>query len=69
MQRYNIVTKRTYIKGTQEKAVWPIVGTLVHFPAEGSKEDSFILELNIFPETKFHIFSQKPRDDRNDDQI
>ena len=72
MKRYNVVTKRTYLKGTEEKALWVNCGNIVHFPAQGDKDDSFILELNMFPDTKFYVFEQKPREEKrnsNDDEI
>ncbi len=65
MKRYNIVTKKTYTNKGAEKTSWPIVGTLVKFDAtEERPEDSFIIELNMFPETKFSVFEQKPKEDK-----
>lgn len=61
MKRHNIVTKRTYKKGEEDKTLWVNCGNLVHFEASGTKPDSFILELNMFPDTKFYVFEQKPR--------
>ena len=62
MKRYNIVTARTYEKGGEEKKAWLNVGSLVRFDATQDKSESYILELNMHPTTKFYIFEQKPRD-------
>lgn len=65
MQRFNIVTKRTYkTKSGEEKTAWNNVGSLVHFPASGDKDEGFALELNMHPDTKFYVFPQKSREER-----
>ena len=64
MQRYNIVTAKKDTRNGQEKTQWNQVGTLVRFPATQDKDEGFVLELHIFPETKFFVFEQKPRNER-----
>jgi hypothetical protein len=63
MQRYNITTKRTYKdKSGNDKTQWNVVGSIVKFPATQDKDESMILELNMFPDTKFYVFEQKPKE-------
>jgi hypothetical protein len=64
MKRYNVTTKKTYEKDGEEKTQWMNIGTLVHFPSTGEKDDSFILELSMFPHTKFFVFEQKKKEDK-----
>jgi len=64
MEKYDIVTGRKYEKDGETKTAWRNVGTLTKFPANGEKEESYALELNMFPETKMMVFKQKPRDDK-----
>lgn len=59
MRKFNIVTKKTYTANGVEKAQWNNVGALVHFEPSGTKDESFILELAMFPDTKFFVFPQK----------
>ncbi len=61
MKRYNVVVPRKYERNGEEKTAWSNVGTLVHFPATESKEEGFILELGMFPQTTFKIFPQEDR--------
>lgn len=63
MKRYNITVPKSYTKNGEEKTQWNSVGTLVKFEATEDKPEGFILELNMFPETKFGVFEQKPRED------
>lgn len=65
MQRYNITTPKKYTKNGEEKTIWNTVGTLVKFEATGDKPESYILELNMFPDTKFGVFEAKPKQDRD----
>lgn len=66
MKRFNIVTRRTYKKKNgEEKTQWNIIGSLVQFPASSDREEGYALEMNMFPDTKFYVFEQKPREDRN----
>ncbi len=62
MKKYNVVTKKVYVKDGQEKKQWMNVGTLTHFPKNGDRDEGFILELAMFPDTKFSVFEQKPRE-------
>ena len=67
MKRYNVTVPKKYTKDGEEKTAWNRVGTLVHFPATADKEEGFILELSLFPETKFGIFEDKPREEKTND--
>lgn len=62
MKRFNIAVKKIYTKDGQEKAFWPSVGTLTHFPAGNGKEEGYRLELPIFGATQFYVFEIKPKD-------
>lgn len=65
MERYNITVPKKYTKNGEEHTQWNRVGTLVKFEATVDKEESFILELNMFPETKFGVFKAMPAQDRD----
>jgi hypothetical protein len=60
MIRYDITVPKKYTKDGEEKTAWNRVGTLVEFPATADKEKGFILELSMYPETKFGVFESKP---------
>jgi len=62
MQKYNVTVVKTYEKDGEEKKTYPQVGKLIKFPAKGDKEESFLLELHMFPETKFAVFKDEPRE-------
>ena len=64
MQRYDITVPKKYTKDGEEKTAWNRVGTLVEFPATADKEKGFILELSMYPETKFGVFESKPREEK-----
>lgn len=64
MKRYNIAVPRKYEKDGETKTAWGNVGKLVHFEANGEKPEGFIIELNMFPDTKFMAFEEKPREQR-----
>lgn len=66
MKKYNITAVKTYEANGQEKKTYPQVGKLIHFPATADKKESFIVELNMFPETKFAVFPDEPRESKND---
>ena len=57
MKKFTINTAKKYKKDGQEKTQWNRVGTLVEF-----KEGEFALELNMFPDTKYFVFEDKPKD-------
>lgn len=61
MQRYNVTVPKKYTKDGEEKTAWNRVGTLVKFEAKDGKPESFILELSMFPETKFAVFLDEPK--------
>jgi hypothetical protein len=61
MKRYDVVVPHKYTKDGEEKTNWKNVGTLVKFDANGDKPESFILEMNMYPDTAFKVFEQKPR--------
>lgn len=67
MQKFNVVSKKTYTKDGVEKATWPSIGSIVIFPATADKEEGGILELNMFPGIKFNIFPFKPKEKNDDD--
>lgn len=62
MIRYNISVPRTYEKNGETKTAWSNVGKLIKFPATADKPESFIIEMHMFPNTKFGVFEDKPRD-------
>jgi hypothetical protein len=66
MRKFNISVPRTYTKNGQEKKTWKTVGTLVHFPATQEKEEGYILELHMYPDTYFGVFEDKPKQDQYD---
>jgi len=61
MQRYNVTVPKKFIKDGVEKTAWNRVGTLVKFDAKDGKPESYILELSMFPETKFGVFADEPK--------
>lgn len=65
MEKYNITAPKKYTKNGEEKTMWNRVGTLVKFEATTDKPESYILELNMFPDTKFGVFKDEPRQDRD----
>ena len=67
MKRYDVVIPKKYEKNGEEKTAWKNVGTLVRFDASGNKPEGFVLELNMFPETTFKVFEQKPREPRQEE--
>lgn len=56
MKKYNITTQGTYTKNGVEKKTYPQVGKLIQFDGTPEKEGGFIIELNMFPNTKFYVF-------------
>ncbi len=60
MKRFNVTTKKAYEgRDGQKVQQWPQVGTLTQLPPTQERQESYILELNMFPETKFYLFEQK----------
>ena len=62
MERFNISVPKKYTSNGEEKTQWSNVGKLVKFPAKDGKPESYILELAMYPETKFGVFEDKPRE-------
>ena len=63
MKKYNVSVPKKYMKNGEEKTTWSNVGKLVRFDATNDKPEGFVLELNMFPETKFGVFEDKPKDE------
>lgn len=64
MKKYNVTSKQTYIKDGVEKATYPRVGRLIHFdPSDKNPDGGMKLELNMFPNTQFYVFEDKPKVD------
>lgn len=59
MKKYNVTTQGTYTKNGEEKKTYPQVGKLVQFDDTAEKKGGFILELNMFPNTKFYVFEDE----------
>jgi hypothetical protein len=62
MKKFNIAVPKKYIKDGEEKTAWNNVGKLIFFPKTDTKPAGFALELSMFPETKFMVFEDKPKD-------
>ena len=62
MQRFNISVPKKYTSNGEEKTAWSNVGKLVKFEAKDGKPESYLIELAMFPDTKFGVFEDKPRD-------
>lgn len=62
MKKYNVSVPRKYTKDGEEKTFWANVGKLIKFDATHEKPEGYILELNMFPDTKFGVFEDKPRE-------
>lgn len=63
LKKYNITTVGSYSKNGEEKKTYPQVGKLVQFEATSDKPEGFVLELNMFPGTRFCVFPDKPKTD------
>ncbi len=69
MRRFNICTKKTYKVGEEEKSFWPSLGSLTEFDqTQTNPNGGFALELNMFPEVKFYVFENKPKDQNQNTQ-
>ena len=65
MKKYNISVPSEYDSGGEKKTAWKTVGTLVEWPAtDDGKPERKIVELYMFPTTKFICFEQKPKEER-----
>lgn len=65
-KRYNVSVPKKYTKDGEEKTSWNNVGKLIRFEATGEKPESFLIELAMFPDTKFMVFEEKPREPQQD---
>lgn len=63
MKKFNISVPKKYTSNGEEKTFWANVGKLTFFPKTESKEAGFALELYMFPDTKFGVFEDKPKED------
>lgn len=63
MRRFNVVVPKKYFVNGEERTQWNNVGSLVHFPANGQKDEGYVLELAMFPNTTFKVFAQKEKED------
>lgn len=59
MKKYNITVPQKYTKAGEEKTAWNRVGVLIE------KDGKFFMSLNMFPDTKFSVFEDEPREDKN----
>lgn len=66
MKRFNVSVPKKYLKDGEEKTAWNTVGKLVKFEATADKPEGFVLELSMFPDVKFGVFEEKPREPRTD---
>lgn len=62
IKRFNVVTKTTYQQNGEEKTKWNNVGRIVQFDNGGIK-----LELNMYPNTDFAVFEEKPKETQSND--
>ena len=53
----NICTKKVYTQNGAEKVKWLVVGTLKEM--DDGKQ---FIELNLFPNTPFYVFTPKPKE-------
>ena len=65
MKKFNISVPKKYTKDGEEKTFWANVGKLVYFPKTEEKDAGFVLELNMFPDTHFGVFEDKPKEDKS----
>lgn len=68
MKIYNVTVPKKYTKNGEEKTQWNTVGRLIKFDATQEKPEGFVLELSMFPETKFGVFEEKPKTQASNNQ-
>lgn len=61
IKKYNVTVPKKYTQNGEEKTAWNNVGKLIKFDATDTKPEGFVLELSMFPETKFGVFEDKPK--------
>jgi hypothetical protein len=64
IKKFNVSVPHTYQKDGEERTFWANVGKLTYFPKTETKEAGFALELYMFPNTKFGVFADEPREQR-----
>lgn len=62
MQKFNISVPREYEKNGEKKTFWGNVGKLTKFDATASKPEGYVIELYMYPNTKFMVFEDKPKE-------
>jgi hypothetical protein len=62
VKRFDVSVPKKYTKDGEERTMWNRVGTIVKFEATGDKPESYMLELSMFPDTKFGVFEAKPKE-------
>jgi len=63
MKYFNICTKKEFESNGQKKKKWLNCGTM-----RVTDDGKQYLELNMFPNTPFYVFEQKPKDEQRDPQ-
>ena len=63
MKRFDLVVPKKYTKDGEEKTAWKQVGSMVRFDATTDKPESYIVELNMFPNLEVKAFEVKPKTD------
>lgn len=56
MKYFNISTKKTFDQNGAQKTVWLSCGTM-----RETEDGKRFIELNMFPNTSFYVFEQKPK--------
>lgn len=63
MKKYNICTGRAYKdRDGNDKKAWRTVGQLTRWEATQDKPESFSLEMYMWPDTRYSVFEEKPRE-------
>lgn len=60
VKRYDIVVPKKDARDPS-KTYWKQVGSMVKFEATQEKPEGYIMELNMYPDTTFKLFEQKPK--------
>ena len=61
-KRFDVSVPKKYMSNGEERTMWNRVGTIVKFEATADKPESYLLELSMFPDTKFGVFEAKPKE-------
>lgn len=62
MKKFTITSQKSYTKNGEEKKTYPPVGKMTYFPATKDKKEGYILELNMFPDIKYYVFEDTPKE-------